>query len=270
MTSKIEHFKKTVWDYYRAHRREMPWRNTTNPYHIFISEVMLQQTQVNRIIPKYEEWLKPFPDFESLAGASLESVLRAWQGIGYNRRALHLKKAAQIIVQDFNGKLPNNPIVLDSLPGIGEATAGSIVVYAFNKPLVFIETNVRRIYIHHFFADRDEITDKELYPIVDRTLDNENPREWYYALMDYGTYLAKLGDNPNRRSKHYVRQSKFEGSDRQIRAKIVKEILNKGSMTTEEINESINDDRVAGILTSLLKENFLVRDKDEYKIYSSS
>ncbi len=227
-------FQKTIWDYYKKNKRDLTWRRTTDPYRIFVSEVMLQQTQVARVLKKYPEFLKAFPSFKSLASATLQKVLTVWQGMGYNKRALYLKKSAQIVVDKFKGKLPQDPKILETFPGIGKATANSIVAFAFNKPVVFIETNIRRVFIHFFFPKKDKVGDTELVPFVTKTLDKKNPREWYFALMDYGAMLAKKTENPNRRSKHYSRQTPFVGSNRQIRAVILRQLLNK-PLTIDQI-----------------------------------
>lgn len=156
---------------------------------------MLQQTQVPRVLKKYEEFLKTFPTFQSLAEAPLRDVLRVWQGMGYNRRGKYLRDAAQIVVTKYQKNFPHEPSLIDELPGIGYATACSIAAFAFNKPTIFIETNIRRVFIHHFFKDRRDIDDKELYSLVEAALDRIHPRDWYYALMDYGSYLAKTIKN---------------------------------------------------------------------------
>lgn len=232
-------FQTHIWDFYTKNRRDFPWRNTITPYSVFISEVMLQQTQTNRIIEKYHEFLQTFPDFQSLATTPFEKLLRVWKGLGYNRRALYLQKSAQIIISEFKENLTKDVEKIDSLPGIGKATAASILVFAYNIPLVFIETNIRRVFIHEFFQDIEEVHDNKIFPLIEQTLDTKNPREWYYALMDYGAFLGKHppagGINPNRKSKHYTKQSKFEGSLRQIRGKILEILLDKKSITPIEL-----------------------------------
>lgn len=264
-------FIATVWDYYAQHKRDLPWRKDITPYNIVISEVMLQQTQVSRIITKYEPFITELPNFQTLADASLPVLLELWQGIGYNRRAIYLQRLAQRVVEEYNGQLPDNPIILDTFPGIGEATAASICVYAFNKPIPFIETNVRRIYIHHFFHDRTDIDDREIMPFVQKTLDTENPREWYYALMDYGTMLGRTIDNPNKRSKHYSIQSQFEGSDRQIRGMVLKKLLNQ-SVDKQELYTVLAKDesRVDKVITQLEKEGFIIEEGGMYRIKDES
>lgn len=250
----------------------MPWRELITPYGIFVSEIMLQQTQVSRIVGKYTEFIKELPTFEALAQAPLSQLLSLWQGIGYNRRALYMQRSAQLIVRDYSGVLPQDPNILDTFPGIGKATAASIVVYAYNKPVPFIETNVRRVFIHHFFGDKTNVDDKELWPLVEEALQNEDPREWYYALMDYGTMLAKTIPNPNKKSKHYVIQSKFEGSRRQLRGKILKYLLaaenSERSVNAVHIINSVNGeaDIVYSVLDELKQEGFVMEKGGEYFI----
>ena len=186
---------------------------------------MLQQTQVERVVEKYEAFINLFPSFDALARASLRDVLAAWQGLGYNRRATALKKIGEIVAGDYDGKLRADLDFLTSLPGIGHNTACAILAFAFNKPVVFIETNVRTVFIHFFFSDRDGVGDSEILPLVERTLDRENSRKWYSALMDYGTMLKKTHGSINSKSAHYQKQSPFKGSDRQVRGLVLKAII---------------------------------------------
>lgn len=186
---------------------------------------MLQQTQVDRVAVKFVEFVETFPTFEVLAAAPFERVLHIWQGMGYNRRAKALKGIAQKVVNEFGGLIPRDVAILKTLPGIGAHTAASIAAYAFNEPAVFIETNIRTVYIHCFFEDDARVHDDDLYPLVEQTLYRNNPNRWYNALMDYGTALKDELGNVSRRSRHYVRQSPFEGSNRQIRSMIVKALL---------------------------------------------
>ncbi len=249
-------FIATIWDFYKQNKREMPWRKNVSPYSIFISEVMLQQTQVARVLIKYPSFMQTFPDFESLAKASNTTLLAAWQGMGYNRRALYLRAAAVIIINRYKGVLPDNPHLLDELPGIGRATACSIAAFAFNKPVAFIETNIRRVYIHHFFSDKENIEDSEIIPFVEKTSERKNPREWYWALMDYGAFLIKQVDNPNKKSKGYVKQKKFKGSVREVRGGILKLLLNKPH-TLEELKKIYPDERLFTAIEQLMKEGFI-------------
>lgn len=166
---------------------------------------MLQQTQVDRVIPKYAQFLKTFPNWNALARAPQKKVLRAWQGLGYNRRALFVRRAAQTVVQKYGGALPRDFSALASLPGVGPYTAGALLAFIWNEPMVFIETNIRAVFLHHFFPQKagrlpaQKITDAELLPLITETLDLKNPRVWYWALMDYGAYLKKTLPNPRDR-----------------------------------------------------------------------
>lgn len=220
-TQKTQDFKQTIWSFYEQYGRDFAWRHVTDPYKVVISEVMLQQTQTQRVIEKYEQWMEVFPTFQSLAEASLRDVLSVWQGLGYNRRGMYLHKLAQHVVFEWGCILPNDPEKLVALPGIGPATAASICAFAFNNPTIFIETNIRAVFIHFFFKDKNDVHDKDILELIKKTVDRANARAWYYALMDYGVMLKKTMPNPSRKSAHYTKQSKFEGSDRQIRGKII-------------------------------------------------
>nr|WP_301002633.1 A/G-specific adenine glycosylase [Methanoculleus sp.] len=227
---------------------------------------MLQQTQVERVAVKYREFLERFPDFESLARAPKSEVLLAWQGMGYNRRAIALQKTAQRVVDEYGGRLPADVETLATFPGIGKATASAIVAYAFDMPVVYIETNIRRIFIHFFFQDGVGVRDDEILPLVEQALDRGSPREWYSALMDYGTVLKKRTANPNRRSASYSRQSRFEGSDRQVRGRILALVLEEGTVTEEEVAARVGEEpgRVRRILIDLTREGFIAESGGTY------
>ncbi len=252
----LKEFQNKIMSYYNKNKRNLPWRNTRDPYKILISEVMLQQTQVSRVLVKYPQFIKEFPDFKSLAKASLTSVLAVWQGMGYNRRAIYLKKISGIVINKFNGKMPSDPKVLETLPGIGKATAGSIMAFVFNKKSVFIETNIRRVFIHFFFTDKQNINDKDIMSLVEAALDQKNARDWYYALMDYGAMLASKGDNPNKRSKHYSKQAPFVGSVRQIRGAVLRHLLKNGSIEIKTFPKTV--------LAQMEKEGFIEERQGRY------
>ena len=259
---RIIEFRNEIWRFYRAHGRDLPWRKTRNPYRIMVSEFMLQQTQVERVIPKYTAFLKKFPSIATLARAPLSRVLGEWQGLGYNRRCLYLKSAAVRIVEEYGGEVPTTLNVLCELPGIGRGTAGAISAFAFNQPVVFIETNIRRVFLHSFFKRQEQVPDVAVMEVVAQTIDAKNPREWYYALIDYGAMLGRLRrakENPNRRSRHYTMQSKFEGSDRQIRGRFLRLMLADGSFGAKDIIAKLSEDkeRVIKILKGLANEGFL-------------
>jgi A/G-specific adenine glycosylase len=238
--------------------RPMPWREDTRPYYVLVSELMLQQTQVDRVIPKFEAFIAHFPDERTLAAASLSEVLTLWSGLGYNRRAKYLHEAAKMIMKDFDGIFPSAYDDLLRLPGVGPNTAGAILAYAFNQPIVFIETNVRTVYFHHFFEDGDKIPDSQLKKVVEETIDKDNPREFYWALMDYGASLKKQGVGRIQQSAHYKKQSALKGSAREIRGQIVR-VLTKGDMTRDVLRQSVDfDDRFTPALAGLLLDGLVM------------
>lgn len=256
-------FLEVIWRFYDENGRDLPWRNpepdgTFNPYKIMVSELMLQQTQVPRVMPKYEAFLAQFPDVRTLASAELGDVLRAWQGLGYNRRAKFLWQAARAIEE--KGAMPDTQRALTELPGVGNNTAGAILAYAYNQPAVFIETNVRTVYIHYFLADETDVTDKVIITLLEQTLDREHPREFYWAIMDYGSHLKATIGNPNRASKHYTRQSTFQGSRRQVRGHVLR-LLGQKEHSLRDLQIAISDDRVESVLGDLLTEG-LIRMRD--------
>ena len=331
----VKAFVKTVLDFYKDNKRSMPWRDDTRPYSIVVSEIMLQQTQVHRVIPKYTEWMKLFPDWESLVHADTKQVLTAWMGLGYNRRALYLKKIAEEVTSNekysflnpdmkttlshrkrnlldadsaerfsaskarilcsldstrvrgkkrsFEG-VPDAINLLQLLPGIGPNTAGAILTYAFNISVPFIETNIRSVFIHHFFLEIDQpslklrhgkkkkekcpVSDKQIFPYIEKVLQDErvstNPREWYWALMDYGSHLKKQLPNPSRRSTHHAKQSTFEGSHRKLRADILKCIIKK-SITLAAIEKQFHTDvyqvkQIREAVKELASEGFIQKN----------
>ena len=265
-SKEISGFQDMLRDYYGRHGRDLPWRQaetdgTFNPYKILVSEIMLQQTQVPRVIPKYAAFLERFPSLLSLAEAEQGEVLRLWSGLGYNRRARYLHQAAQTIHKEYQGKAPLILNTLTKLPGIGKNTAGAILAYAYNEPVLFVETNIRSVYIHHFFNDRNDVSDAEILEVLRMTLDTKDVRGFYWALMDYGTYLKAHHGNAARKSKHYTRQSAFVGSKRQIRG-IVLKLLTEDDRSLAELKQAIDDGRLEGVLADLTKEK-LIRNKDE-------
>lgn len=258
----IAEFRRVVLDYYQRNGRTFAWRETSDPYRILVSEVMLQQTQVDRVAPKYALFLEKFPTIEALAGASMKAVLELWRGLGYNRRAMSLHSLAGVVVADFGGALPRSRADLLKLPGVGPSTAGAIMTFAFQLPAAFIETNIRRVFIHFFFPERDLVPDKEILPLVEKTLDKSDMRSWYYALMDYGAMLGKSGGaNPNRKSAHYRKQSPFSGSDREIRGLIVRTLLETGPLSHEALLDAVGKApaRVLNILERLILEGMAER-----------
>lgn len=261
----IQKFRALIWRHYRKQRRDLPWRKTRDPYKILVSEIMLQQTQVERVKRYYPKFLKAFPDWHALARVPLKKVLAAWQGMGYNRRAIFLWELAREVVRKHHGKLPSNTKDLVKFSGIGKATAGAILAYAFNLPAVFIETNIRRVFIHQFFSNERFVHDREIFPLIEQTLDKQDPREWYWALMDYGATLGKKGSNPNRKSAHYVKQSAFEGSRRQLRGAVLKLLL-KSPLTRGQLLVRFPKQKplLDPVLLGLLAEGFIRKKGNDY------
>ena len=266
-----EDFVRTVRSYYREHRRhDLPWRRAEldgsfDPYKILVSEVMLQQTQVPRVIPKHDAFLRRFPTLRSLAEASLGDVLVAWQGLGYNRRAKYLWQAARTVMSDYHSALPRSVDELSKLPGIGRNTAGAILAYAFNEPVVFVETNIRTVFIHHFFRDQAGVPDRVILDLVSRTLGNDNLREWYWALMDYGSYLKQSVGNLSRNSRVYTKQSTFAGSERQLRGRVLRLLAQKSISGTELLAE-LDDPRSTKLLAQLEQEGLILHDGSRYRL----
>lgn len=265
----LKTFQEFIWDFYKQEKRDFAWRETTDPYHIVVSEIMLQQTQTSRVEQKYQEFISTFKTFQELADASFKDVLKLWVGLGYNRRAQALYGIAQKVVQEFDGVLPDNPEVLETFRGLGPATSSSIVAFAFNKPTVFIETNVRAVFLHTFFKDQDEVHDKELMPLIALTVDQENPREWYYALMDYGVMLKKKFKNPSKKSKHHIVQSTFKGSDRQIRGAVLRQLTHQDFVNIKAIQKELawpTQEKIETILQDLLTENLVVFKNNQWQL----
>lgn len=252
-------FKEVIWQKADELYRDMPWRHDTRPYYVLVSEIMLQQTQVERVIPKFEAFITAFPNISTLAKAPLSEVLKLWSGLGYNRRAKFLHEAARKIMNDFGGIFPDTYEALVSLPGVGVNTAGAILAYSFNAPAIFIETNVRTVYFHHFFEDSALVTDRELRSIVEQTIDKEHPREWYWALMDYGSYLKRQGAGKIDKSRHYKKQPALKGSIREVRGQILKELaLNDREL--DELRRALHaDDRFTFALAGLEHDGLIAK-----------
>jgi A/G-specific adenine glycosylase len=264
-----EAFRKLIWDFYGKQGRSFPWRNCRDPWLILISEMMLQQTQTSRVEAKWSVFAEAFPAPAVMAGASLSEVLRLWSGLGYNRRALALKSIADRVAAG-DGRLPDSYDGLISLPMIGPYTAKAVLAFAYNRPVVCIETNIRRVFLHHFFPGETGVSDSGILPLIEETLERENPREWYYALMDYGAALPRQVTNPNRRSAHYSRQAPFQGSNRQKRGALLRELTRRSgealSASSLAPAAQIDADTAKGILDSLVREGFACESGGCYSI----
>ena len=259
-----------ILDFYRQEGRSFPWRETCDPYEILVSELMLQQTQTERVVPKYLNWLQEFPTAQALAQAPFPQVLAAWSGLGYNRRAGYLQSACRQVVEEWGGAFPRTVGELETLPGVGSYTARAVATFAFGQPEVFIETNIRSVYLFFFFSDQEKVSDSQLMPLIQATVYHQDPRRWYYALMDYGARLKKSTANPNRQSRHYSRQSRFEGSLRQARGAIVRSLSRGGNtpLSLEEMArlEGLPLERIQAAAERLVAEGMVCRRGDLYCI----
>jgi A/G-specific adenine glycosylase len=259
----VTKFRAIVWNYYKEHgRNDLPWRKTKDPYRILVSEVMLQQTQVSRVIGKYKEFLKAFPTVGALAKAPLAQVLKVWSGLGYNRRAKYLHDAAKRIAKIGDIKKAFE----QPLPGVGPYTRAAVRVFAYNEPHTMIETNIRTAYMHHFahsltsgYSQKLRIFDTELLPIIEKAAEGQDSRMWHWALMDYGAYLKRSGVRNNHRSAHYTKQSKFGGSLRQVRGAILRQ-LNEGKQPTGDAS------RLRPALAGLARDGLIVKEKGKWRI----
>lgn len=269
--SKKEHviaFKRIVRAYHRrAGRHDLPWRGTHDPYRIAVSELMLQQTQVPRVIEKYTQFLRLFPTAKALANAPLSRVLAAWSGLGYNRRAKFLHAMAKEIVTAHRGIFPNTVEALVALPGIGPYTARAIAAFAYNQPVAFIETNIRTAFMHHFFPRKQRVSDKELMPLIEAALDRKNPREWYSALMDYGTHLKQSGVKVHRNSAQYKKQSAFKGSGREVRGAIIRSLVERPKTIAQLARQTaFSTDRIKTALAALRSEKLIAKQGAYYAL----
>jgi A/G-specific adenine glycosylase len=254
-------FRKIVLGHFRKHgRHDLPWRTRHDPYAVLVSEIMLQQTQVPRVIPKFRAFLRAFPGVRALARAKTSMLLRAWQGLGYNRRALMLQRCAAAVVADHGGTLPRDFDHLVALPGIGPYTAGAVMAFAYDARHPVIETNIRRVYLHHFFPGERSVPDVAILKLVERDLRKvPSPRQWYAALMDYGTHLAATVPNPNRRARAYSRQSRFSGSTRQLRGAVLRLLVEHGAMAPARLTRLTADARTPAVLARLVDEGMVRR-----------
>jgi A/G-specific adenine glycosylase len=264
--AEIEVFRRQVLAYYAESGRDFPWRRTRDPWAILVSEIMLQQTQTDRVLPKYLAWLKTYPEPSALAKAPLAEALGLWSGLGYNRRALALVRAASLI--SSSGRFPDDEDLLLELPGVGPYTARAVLAFAFDRPVVLIETNIRSVFLHHFFEGEDGVADARIAPLVEATLNREDPRTWYYALMDYGVMLKRSFGNPNSRSAHYAKQSPFADSNRRIRGYLLKELGLRGRADVEELASALpfSRERVEKALGELAAEGFMAESCGVYRL----
>lgn len=262
-------FRNTVWDYYRAYgRKTLPWRMSHDPYRVWISEIMLQQTQVDRVIPYFKKWIRTYPTVRALAKAPLGEVLTHWQGLGYNRRAKMLHEAAKAVVERCGGKMPMSVEALESLPGVGHYTARAVAAFAYNQDVVFIETNIRTAIIHHFFPEQDRITDLEIMHVLQKVLPKGKARDWYAALMDYGSHLKRSGIRTNAKSTGYTKQQTFKGSGREVRGTILRTLTKakKSEKYFLSLFPAERSSQVTDLLDQLLKEGMITKSRSLYSL----
>lgn len=265
----IEQFQHYILNWYTIYgRTHLPWRQTNEPYNILVSELMLQQTQVERVIPKYTAFLDKFPSVKTLAEAPLSEVLTLWQGLGYNRRAKFLHQAAKYVDNKLEGIFPTTFEQLTSLPGIGPYTAAAITTFAFNKPIPVIETNIRAVYIYHFFAKDEKISDADLIPLIKASIYQKNPKIWYSALMDYGSVLKKTMPNPSRKSKNHTVQSTFSTSPRKVRGEIIRYLTTYNQGSFKDIEATITGNKIyySSAIHDLEKEGLIIRNGEMIKL----
>lgn len=259
----VHKFRELVWQKGRGLYRDMPWRDEPTFYYVLVSEVMLQQTQVTRVLVKFTEFIEEFPTIEDLAAASLADVLRVWQGLGYNRRAKYLHEAAKQIVSQGQ---PANLDALTQLPGIGRNTAAAMMNYVYEVPTAYVETNIRTVMFHHFFANSTNVIDKEVLEMVDKTIEHESPREWFWALMDYGSDLKSKGYGRLDVSKHYKKQAPLKGSIREVRGKIIALLAQGRVSETTLLEQAGGDDRYSRAIEGLLADGLITRNEHGFDL----
>ncbi|MDC7245505.1 MAG: DNA repair protein [Sphaerochaetaceae bacterium] len=264
----LDEFSLFIRSWYAGNGRKFEWRETCDPYRILLSELMLQQTQTGRVLPKYRQFLSLWPTLEDMAASTLTDVLFAWKGLGYNRRAKALRDIARMS-EPYGYTLPPDEKILRTFPMIGEATSAAIMAFAYQKRSIYLETNIRRVIIHHFFVSSDAVKDREIRKILEALADRQSDMKmWYYALMDYGVMIKKTGINPNRRSHHYHKQSPFENSNRQIRSALLHTITVEGIQPKRALLQrfSFEPGRIEGALKQLEDEGFIEQSVSETEV----
>lgn len=249
----IEVFQTKILSWYETHKRDLPWRKTSDPYAILVSEVMSQQTQILRVVPKYLAWLEAFPTSKALAKASVSEVLMHWSGLGYNRRALNLQKTAKVLAHDYNGLWPKTPEELEKLPGIGKYTASAVACFAFNAQIPVIDTNIRKVILVTFGNRHCEesanwrttkqsnlredcraslaMTENDIEEIAWQLLPVGKAKDWNQALMDYA------GAELKKEKIAIPKQSTFMGSKRWYRGNLLKLLTQQKNVSPQQLEE---------------------------------
>lgn len=255
-------FRQKILKFARKQGRNLPWRKTDDPYKILISEFMLQQTQVARVINYYQNWIHLFPDFCSVSRAKKAAVLKAWSGLGYNSRALRLKECCTLICKQHGGILPESLDELMKLPGIGIYTASALLAFAYNKPVPVVDINIRRVYLHEFKLPTD-ISYRAISDFAKQFIPKGKSAEWHNALMDYG---AALSAQIKKKFPPQTKQSKFDGSARQVRGEIIRRLLKGKSVAFTTLLAGIPHPDKTEILQKLITENIVSVKNGRYKI----
>ena len=254
----ITHLQHTIRERYADHQRILPWRQTTDPYKILVSEIMLQQTQVDRVIPKYHARLEKWPTVKDLAWATQADILTAWSGLGYNRRALNLYKAAQKIVHDYHGQILPDEKVLLWLPGVGLYTAHAILAFAYNLEVPVLDINIKRVLIHNFDLD-PKMSDKELRTIALACVPIGRSRDRHNALMDYGSLVLHSKKTGIRSAP----QSTFQWSRRQVRGNVLKYLIKHGKADKKTLQELFPHEERDHILQAMLDEKIIQKNTSD-------
>ncbi|MFW9798287.1 MAG: Fe-S cluster assembly protein HesB [Candidatus Thorarchaeota archaeon] len=253
--TELKAFQNMIMGWWTDNARDLPWRLDPSPYNVLVSEIMLQQTQVSRVVPKFIEFKKEFPTVESLADAKTKHLLKIWSGLGYNRRAIWLKEAARQIVQ--RGGFPQSAEELRKLKGVGPYTSRSILIFAFNKDLAAVDTNIRRVLIASGFAD-ETMSDMQVQQVADRVLLKGRSSDWHNALMDYGSQVLTSGSTGISPKSS---QSCYEGSTRQVRGEIVKILTSSDTMEFRELKLrldcELNDSELSSIIDDLVADGLV-------------
>lgn len=285
---KKDHVVRRILAWYRRNGRALPWRQTHDPYHILVSEVMLQQTQVDRVIPKYHAFLTQFPTVMALASAPRAAVITAWAGLGYNRRALYLQKAAQKVLRDRDGIFPETIEELRELPGVGDYTARAILSFGFQKPVAMMDTNHRRFYQRVFFGLNTK-SDQALLAAAEQIFPKGRSYDWNQALMDFGSLICAtrkplceecpvknwcksypmrprvIGKN----KKIKTRAVRFLDTDRYIRGRIIDALRNSSTLSKKKIHVLFPDktcERIDAVLGGLERDELLVKKREIYTL----
>ncbi len=263
--------------HYRATARDLPWRGTHDPYAVLVSEVMLQQTQVSRVAPAFERFMRRFPTLGALAAAPLAAVLREWSGLGYNRRARDLHRIAR---QCPNG-LPRTVAELDALPGIGAYTAGAVACFAFGQRVAFADVNIQRV-LGRFFLGRPG-TNKEAVEWDMRAMPKRSADLWHHALMDLGATICTakapkcdvcplqtdclFARSPAVRTARVARPAAYTSSDRRVRGAIVRSLVNaEAGLTMRALEKQLADARVRRLIDALVADRLIERVGRRYRL----